>query len=60
MNPSSAAGPRGAFLTARIPRSRLATVVSGHFVWEEASDEFAALIAAWVTGGYRQLNATHD
>jgi pimeloyl-ACP methyl ester carboxylesterase len=46
------------FLTARIPRSRLATVDAGHFVWEEAPDEFAALIAAWVTGGYRQLNAT--
>jgi len=45
------------FLTARIPRSRLATSDCGHFVWEEASDEFAALIAAWVTGGYRQCNA---
>ena len=42
------------FLAARIPRSRLATIDAGHFVWEEASDEFAALIAAWVTGGYRQ------
>jgi pimeloyl-ACP methyl ester carboxylesterase len=42
------------FLAARLPRNRLATIDSGHFVWEEASDEFAALIAAWVTGGYRK------
>jgi len=45
------------FLTARIPRSRLATIDCGHFVWEEAPDEFVAMIAAWVTGGYRQPNA---
>jgi pimeloyl-ACP methyl ester carboxylesterase len=42
------------FLATRIPRSRMAKIDSGHFVWEEASDEFAALIAAWVTGGYRE------
>jgi pimeloyl-ACP methyl ester carboxylesterase len=42
------------FLAARIPRSRLATIDSGHFAWEEASDEFAALIAGWVTAGYRE------
>ena len=41
------------FLAARIPRSRLAPIDSGHFVWEEASDKFAAMIARWVTGGYR-------
>ena len=45
------------FLAARIPRRRLAPIESGHFVWEEAPDRFAALIAAWVTGGYRELNA---
>ncbi|MGZ4218339.1 MAG: alpha/beta fold hydrolase [Solirubrobacteraceae bacterium] len=48
------------FLAARIPRSRLTTIDSGHFVWEEASDEFAALIAAWVTGGHQELSATDD
>ena len=42
------------FLAARIPRSRLALIDSGHFVWEEAPDKFAAMIAAWVTVGYRQ------
>jgi pimeloyl-ACP methyl ester carboxylesterase len=48
------------FLAARIPGSRLATIDCGHFVWEEAPDEFARLIAAWVTGGYRQPNAAHN
>jgi pimeloyl-ACP methyl ester carboxylesterase len=42
------------FLAARIPRSRLAPIDSGHFVWEEASGSFAAMIAGWVTGGYRE------
>jgi pimeloyl-ACP methyl ester carboxylesterase len=41
------------FLAARIPKSRLVTIDSGHFVWEEEPAEYAALIAAWVTGGYR-------
>jgi pimeloyl-ACP methyl ester carboxylesterase len=42
------------FLATRIPQSRLAVINSGHFVWEEAPDEFAALITAWVSGGYRE------
>jgi pimeloyl-ACP methyl ester carboxylesterase len=41
------------FLAERIPFSRLAAIDSGHFVWEEASERFAAMIDAWVTGGYR-------
>jgi pimeloyl-ACP methyl ester carboxylesterase len=43
------------FLVTRVPRGRLAPIDSGHFVWEEASADFAKLIAAWVTGGYREL-----
>jgi pimeloyl-ACP methyl ester carboxylesterase len=42
------------FVVARVPRGRLALIDSGHFVWEEASDEFAKLVAAWVSGGYRE------
>lgn len=42
------------FLAERIPSSRLAPIDCGHFVWEEASDRFAAMVAGWVTGGYRQ------
>jgi pimeloyl-ACP methyl ester carboxylesterase len=25
---------------------------TGHFVWEEAPGQYAAIVAAWVTGGY--------
>jgi pimeloyl-ACP methyl ester carboxylesterase len=25
---------------------------TGHFVWEEAPDQYGAIVAAWVTGGY--------
>lgn len=40
------------FLAAHLPRARLATIDAGHFVWEEAPDEFAPLVADWVAGGY--------
>jgi pimeloyl-ACP methyl ester carboxylesterase len=45
------------FLAERIPRSRMAPFDCGHFVWEEASDRFAAMIARWVAGGYREPGA---
>jgi len=41
------------FLAARLPHSRLVTFDAGHFVWEEAPDEFAALITSWVSRGTR-------
>lgn len=40
------------FLDARLPNSTLVIIDAGHFVWEEAADEYAAIIADWVTGGY--------
>ncbi len=36
------------FLASRLPRSRLAAIDAGHFVWEEAPAAFADLIAGWV------------
>jgi pimeloyl-ACP methyl ester carboxylesterase len=45
------------FLAARLPHSRLATIDAGHFVWEEAPTDYAALVANWVTEGYRKLEA---
>jgi pimeloyl-ACP methyl ester carboxylesterase len=41
------------FLDERLPNSRLVTVDAGHFVWEEASGEYASLVSDWVAGGYR-------
>ena len=40
------------YLHARLPKSRLAVVDTGHFTWEDAADEYAALVTAWWAGGY--------
>lgn len=40
------------YLDARLPNSRLEVLEAGHFVWEEAAEQYASLIAAWVNGGY--------
>jgi pimeloyl-ACP methyl ester carboxylesterase len=39
-------------LHARLPNSRLDVLDTGHLAWEEAPGEYAAIIAAWVNGGY--------
>ena len=39
------------FLDARLPSSRLAIIDAGHFVWEEAPAEYAAIIIDAITGG---------
>ena len=36
-----------------LPRSRLDIIDAGHFTWEDAPDEYAALVTAWWSGGYR-------
>ena len=40
------------FLAARLPNSRLEMLDTGHLAWEEASAQYAAIIAAWIDGGY--------
>jgi hypothetical protein len=35
-----------------LPNSRLDVLDTGHFVWEEAADQYASLIVEWVSGGY--------
>jgi pimeloyl-ACP methyl ester carboxylesterase len=35
------------FLHDRLPSSKLAILDSGHFTWEDAADEYAALVTAW-------------
>ncbi|TKK76090.1 alpha/beta hydrolase [Kribbella jiaozuonensis] len=37
------------FLDARLPNSRLVAVDSGHFIWEEAPDQYAATIVEAIT-----------
>jgi pimeloyl-ACP methyl ester carboxylesterase len=40
------------YLHTRLPNSQLDVLDAGHFVWEEAADEYGTIIAAWVIGGY--------
>jgi pimeloyl-ACP methyl ester carboxylesterase len=40
------------FLADRLPKSKLDVVDAGHFTWEDAADEYAALIVSWWSGGY--------
>jgi pimeloyl-ACP methyl ester carboxylesterase len=40
------------FLYERLPKSKLDIVNAGHFTWEDAADEYAALVTSWWSGGY--------
>jgi pimeloyl-ACP methyl ester carboxylesterase len=39
----------GDYLAERIPGSKLTILSASHFAWEEVPDQFAALVADWVT-----------
>jgi pimeloyl-ACP methyl ester carboxylesterase len=41
-----------AFLHQRLPRSKLDIIDAGHFTWEDAATEYAALVTRWWRGGY--------
>jgi pimeloyl-ACP methyl ester carboxylesterase len=43
------------YLDQLMPNSKLDLVDSGHFAWEDAADDYAALIVAWWRGGYRTV-----
>lgn len=40
------------FLHDRLPRSDMHLLDAGHFVWEDAADEYAALVISWWGGKY--------
>jgi pimeloyl-ACP methyl ester carboxylesterase len=40
------------FLDQRLPTSKLNIIDAGHFTWEDAADEYAALATSWWQGGY--------
>ncbi|HMF06664.1 MAG TPA: alpha/beta hydrolase [Methylocella sp.] len=40
------------YLHERLPHRELHVLDAGHFVWEDAADEFAALVDAWWVGGF--------
>lgn len=40
------------FLHERLPHSKLDVIDAGHFTWEDAADQYAALVTGWWSGGY--------
>jgi pimeloyl-ACP methyl ester carboxylesterase len=44
------------YLHERLPDSKLDIVDAGHFTWEDAADDYAALVTSWWSGGYKQRN----
>ena len=46
------------YLHERLPHSELRVVDAGHFVWEDADDEYAALVTAWWAGGFKAWMTT--
>jgi hypothetical protein len=40
------------FIHKRLPNGKLDIIDAGHFTWEDASDEYAALVTSWSGGGY--------
>ena len=40
------------FLHDWLPHSTLDLIDAGHFTWEDAADEYAALVTRWWAGGY--------
>jgi pimeloyl-ACP methyl ester carboxylesterase len=45
----------GEFLHQRLPNSKLDIIDAGHFTWEDAADEYAALVTSWWAGGYAAI-----
>ena len=45
----------GEFLHERLPQSKLDIIDAGHFTWEDAADEYAALVTSWWGGGYASV-----
>jgi len=48
------------YLRERLPKSKLDLLDAGHFAWEDAADEYAALVTSWWAGGYATAGAARD
>jgi pimeloyl-ACP methyl ester carboxylesterase len=48
------------FLHDRLPNSRLDMIDAGHFTWEDAPEEYAALVRSWWDGGYAATGAAEQ
>lgn len=47
--------PNGQLLADRLPHSQYTLLEGGHFIWEDAPEEYAAHVGAWLKGGYRSV-----
>jgi pimeloyl-ACP methyl ester carboxylesterase len=45
----------GEYLHERLPNSKLDILDTGHYAWEDVADQYAAIISAWVKGGYQNI-----
>lgn len=45
----------GIFLHDRLPHSRLTSLDSGHFPWEQSAAAYGEIVADWITGGYSRV-----
>ena len=41
------------YLHERLPHSELRVIDAGHFIWEDAADEYAQLVTAWWAEGFK-------
>jgi len=41
-----------------LPNSEIHPLDAGHFAWEQAAEEYAGIVADWVSGGYRRVGAS--
>jgi pimeloyl-ACP methyl ester carboxylesterase len=48
----------GEYLHERLPKSKLDIIDAGHFTWEDAADEYGALVTSWWGGGYATAGST--
>ena len=48
----------GEYLDERLPKSKLDIIDAGHFTWEDAADEYAALVTSWWGGGYADAGSS--
>jgi pimeloyl-ACP methyl ester carboxylesterase len=46
------------YLDQRLPHSELHVIDAGHFIWEDAADEYAAFVTAWWAGGFNEWMKT--
>jgi pimeloyl-ACP methyl ester carboxylesterase len=55
---TSCRGRTNQYLEDLLPNSEIHPLDAGHFAWEQAPGEYGDLVADWVSGGYRRVEAS--